>query len=119
MPFNGEPATFEQVASGLFVAKHPGVQAIKMKLAPIFAVPPVFWLVGVRPSGVAVCLVKHPAIQFTKDFLGYRRAEVGGPSPNNWVELLQDQLNIASLCFVPLILELLLHVLDGFCVRFD
>src|SRR5947208_2100597 len=104
MPFNGEPAKLEQVAPCLFVAKYPGVQAIKMKSAPIFAVPPVFRLVGVRPSGVAVCFVKHPTIQFAKDFLGNSRAKVVGPPPDDRVELGEDRLDIASLCFVPLVL---------------
>ncbi len=108
MPFNGEPAKLEQVAPSVFVTKYPGVQPIKMKPAPILALPPVFRLLGVHASGVAVCFVKHPAIQLAKDFLGHRRAKVVGPSPNDRVELGEDRLDTASLGFVPLVFQLLL-----------
>ena len=87
MPFNGEPAKLEQVASRLFVAKHPGVQTIKVKPAPVFPASPVFRLLGMRPSGVAICFVEHPVIQFAKDFLGNRSAKVVRPSSNDRIEL--------------------------------
>src|SRR5258708_40054538 len=119
MPFNREPAKLEQVAPRLFVTKHPGVHTIKMKPAPVFAVPPVFWLLGVHASGVAVCFVEHPAIQLAKDFLGHSRAKVVRPSPNDRVEFREDRLNIASLSFVPLVLELLMYFLDGLLAGFN
>src|SRR6266851_5126970 len=64
------------------------------------------------PSGVTICFVEHPVIQFAKDFLGHNSAKVVRPSANDRIELCQNQLHIGPSCFVPLVLKLLLHLLD-------
>ena len=107
-----EPAKFEQVASGLFVAKHPGVSPIKVQPAPVFAVPPVFGFVWMRPPAVAVLFVEHPTIQFAKDFFCHSGAKVVGPSTNNRVEPGQNRLDVATLGPVPQVLQLPLYCLD-------
>ena len=87
MPLYRKPAKLEEMSPGLFVAKHPGVESIKLEPSPVFAVPPVFGFLGVHTSGVAVCFVEHPPVQAAKDFFGNGRAEVIGPSANDRIEL--------------------------------
>src|SRR5216684_5165594 len=101
MPFNGEPAKFEQIGSCLFVAKHPGVRSVQMEPAPISLVSPVFGFLGMLTPSVSVCFVEHPSIQAAEDFFGNRRAEVIGPASDDRIEPSYDCLSIGSLYLSP------------------
>src|SRR5438552_6997469 len=111
MSLDWEPAKLEQIAPCFFVTKHPGVKPIKVKPSPVRAMPPVFGFLRMCTSGVTVCFVEHPPIQTTKDLFGNGGTKVVCPSSNDWVELAQNCLDIASLCFVPELLDLLSHLL--------
>src|SRR5260370_39188219 len=49
MPFNGEPVKSEQISSGAFVTKRPGVKSIQIELSPIPLPLPFNGLLGVHP----------------------------------------------------------------------
>ena len=111
MSFYREPTEFEEIRSCLFVAKHPGVISFQMQSAPIAFMPPVLSFLGVYAPDVAIFFVEHPAVQAVKDFFGYSRAKVVRPSPNDWVELSQDGLDVCSVGFCPQNFELRSHFL--------
>ena len=94
MPFNFEPAKFEQVSACFLVPKDPGVLARRVQFAPIAALFPVPGLVWVFSLGVPDLALPPPVIQPVEGVCGYCGAEVVRPSSDNRIEPLEDALNI-------------------------
>src|SRR5690348_16903131 len=111
MSLDGEPTQFEQIRPCLFVAKHPGIISLQVEPSPVALMPPVFVLLRVSAPGVSIFFVEHPAIQAAEDFFGYSGAKVVGPSPDHWVELSQDGLDVHPVGFFPQDFELRSHLL--------
>src|SRR6266699_2186591 len=101
MPFNWKPVEFEQIAPGVFVTKHPAVHSVQVESAPIFLVSPVEWFIGMSVTGVVVLFAIHPTIQAAEDFFSHSYAEIVGPSPDDRVELGNDDGDARPFRFVP------------------
>src|SRR5260370_1700617 len=94
MPFNGEPVKSEQISSGAFVTKRPGVESIQIELSPIPLPLPFHGFLGVHPFAVPERFVNHPEIQFSKDSFPYPNAQLVTPSPHTAIQLLSTPLHI-------------------------
>src|SRR5205823_11624255 len=96
MPVDPEPAEFEEVVAGALVAKHPGVVALWIQLAPVPLQAPGLGLMGMRVLQIAYGAVVHPAIQLVKDGRGDRRPEVVGPTPDQRVETPENRRDVLA-----------------------